>query len=66
MPVTIEYEGKMKKVVAKRGMLIRDALSEADVNPETVIVKRDGEIVPDEEKVKDKDKLIALRIVSGG
>ncbi len=64
--VTVLYEGKRKTVKAKEKHNIRDVLESAGINPETVIVRRGNEIIPDTEKVRDRDKLEALKIVSGG
>ena len=45
---------------------VRNVFEKMDVNPETVIVKKGGEIILEEEKLKDGDKLELIRVVSGG
>lgn len=41
-------------------------LKEIGINPETVLIKRDGEIVTRKDKVSNQDKLELIRVVSGG
>lgn len=45
---------------------ITDLLEELDQNPETVVVRLNGKIVPAEEKLEDGDKLEIVPVVSGG
>ncbi len=43
-----------------------DVLRSVEINPQNVLVKVDGSIVADDMKVKDGQKLEALKVVSGG
>lgn len=45
---------------------IDDLLENLDRNPETVIVKLNGRIVPEEEELVDGDQLEIIPVVSGG
>ena len=66
MIVKIKFLGQIKGVELKEGSTISDALKKAGINPETVIVSRMGEIVPESEKTKEGETIEAIRIVSGG
>lgn len=45
---------------------ILELLERLDFNPETVVVKRNGKIVPEEEKLEDGDEIEIVPVVSGG
>ncbi len=45
---------------------VEEAVRAVDVNPETVIVEKDGELVSLDEILKDGDKLELINVVSGG
>jgi len=62
----IVFEGKTKKVSIKGRMSVMDILRIAGVNPDMVLVRRKGEIVPDDSVVKNGDRLETMKIVSGG
>ncbi len=63
MAVTVLYEGKQKK---GRGSNVADVLRSVEINPQNVLVRMDNTIVADDMKVKDGQKLEALKVVSGG
>lgn len=43
-----------------------DALNTARINPETVLVKRKGKLIPHDSTVKDGDSLELITVISGG
>lgn len=45
---------------------IMELLEMFDFNSEEVVVKRNGMIVPEEEKLKDGDEIEVIPVVSGG
>lgn len=45
---------------------IIDLLEELNRNPESVVVKRNGKIVTEEEKVEEGDEVTIIPVVSGG
>lgn len=45
---------------------IIDLLEEMEFNPETVVVKRNGRIVAEEERLENADELELIPVVSGG
>ena len=66
MLVKIKFLKKEREVEVKEGSTVSDALKKTGINPETVIASRDGEIIPDSEKLKKGETIEAIRIVSGG
>ncbi len=66
MEVSLTFSGKEKDIPLVKGDTVSDILKKADINPETVIVKRKKTIIPDDEEVKDGDSLYVLKVVSGG
>jgi len=66
MEIELLYNKKKYKIKLKNNSTIRDTLYGAKINPETVIVKKGKMVVTLEEKLKNNDKIEALRIVSGG
>lgn len=48
------------------GTDIGDLLGELDFNLETVVVKRNGKIVTEEEKLESGDEVVIIPVVSGG
>jgi sulfur carrier protein ThiS len=62
----IVFEGKTKTVSFSGRKNVMDVLRLAGVNPDMVLVRRKGEIIPDDAPVKLGDRLEAMKIVSGG
>ena len=59
--------GKVKKKLALRyGAIALDVLQILKINPEMVLIKRGGEIIPDSEELSDNDKIEIIQVVSGG
>ena len=63
MVVTVLFEGKAKK---GKGSTVADVLRSVEINPQNVLVRIEGSIVADDRKVKNGQKLEALKVVSGG
>lgn len=66
-----EEEGSGRReeltVEASPGEAVRDVLGTADINPQTVIVERDGQIITKEDEIReDDDTLRVLDVISGG
>lgn len=59
-----------KETEAAQDMTVADLLAAKDITPETVVVERNGEIVPGENfastALEDGDHLEVLRFVGGG
>lgn len=48
------------------GMTIRDAIIRNDINPETVLAVRDGELVTDDTYLRAGDRIKLVATISGG
>jgi sulfur carrier protein ThiS len=63
MEVYIERDKKSKKVKAKT---VAELLKKLKLNPGTVLVTRNDELLIEEEKLSEKDKIRVLPVISGG
>lgn len=64
MPVTLTLREKEFEV--KPGMMLLDALKKIDIVPESVIATRNGEMILDDEILKDGDIVKLIAVISGG
>ncbi len=55
-----------KEYEVKPGMQLLDALKKISVIPESVIATRDGEMILDDEILKDGDVVKLVAVISGG
>lgn len=55
-----------KKFEAKPGSTLMDALKKIDILPESVIAVRDGEMILQDEILKDGDNIRLVSVISGG
>ena len=55
-----------KEYQAKPGSTIRHALEKAGIQPESVLATRDGELVTDDEIVKEGEVIKLVAVISGG
>ena len=64
--VCIEREKKCLVVDLKPGSTVKDLIKELKLNPVTVVISKNGEIVTELAKLKDKDNIEFLSVVGGG
>jgi len=50
----------------KPGMTVRDALQKSGIEPDSVLATRDGELITDDEIVKENDEIKLISVISGG
>ena len=62
----VEKEQKTKAVALREGALVKDLLSELGVNPVTVIVSRNNELMVDDDELNDGDSIKIISVISGG
>jgi sulfur carrier protein ThiS len=48
------------------GTTIRHALEKIGINPDTVLPTRDGELLTDDELIRDGDHVRLIAVISGG
>ena len=61
--VFIERSNQNKRVNAKN---IPEILNKLSINPQTVIIVKNGELITDNEPLKNNDKVKLLSVISGG
>ncbi len=64
MTVKIVMRDKMYEV--KSGMTLLSALKKIDVLPESVIAVRAGELITEDEILKEGDEIKLIAVISGG
>jgi len=58
-------DGKVKEIEIKE-MSIEDLLDELGINPVEVIIAKNGEIVPEDDIVRNEDELKIIMVKHGG
>lgn len=61
--VFIERENKVANVKARSA---KEAMQLLNINPETVLIVRNNELILAEESLNEKDELKLLSVISGG
>jgi sulfur carrier protein len=64
--VFIDRENKNKTIQLNNNAIVTDLLKELNINPVTVIVSRNNELILEDEKLNDKDEIKILSVISGG
>ncbi|HNE05932.1 MAG TPA: MoaD/ThiS family protein [Anaerolineales bacterium] len=64
MPVKLVLRNKEFEV--KAGMALLDALKKCNIMPESVIATRDGELITEDELLKDGEVIKLVAVISGG
>ena len=64
--VFFDRENKEKTIELDINSSLKDLLTKMNVNPVTVIVSRDDNIITEDEKVNDSDKIKLISVISGG
>lgn len=55
-----------KEFEVKAGMTLLDALKKSNIVPESVIATRDGEMITDDEVLRNGDVIKLIAVISGG
>ena len=64
--VFIDKENKNDKIELNENSLVKDLLNQLNINPVTVIVSRNNELILEDEKLNNNDELQILSVISGG
>ena len=64
--VFFDRENKEKTIDLDVNSSVKDLLSKMNINPVTVIVSKDNNIIMENEKINDKDKIKLISVISGG
>ncbi|BDH80073.1 MAG TPA: MoaD/ThiS family protein [Methanothermobacter sp.] len=66
MKFTLIIDDEKKAMKIKEKLTIKDVLKDFDIPLEAVVVKKNGEIVVEEEQVDDGDIIEVIRVIYGG
>ena len=64
MTAMLKLRDKSYEVPA--GMTVRDALMRLDINPDSVLPTRDGQLLTDDELLKEGEVVRLVAVISGG
>lgn len=64
--MTVKLILRDKEYEVKPGMTLLDSLRKIDILPESVIAVRDGEMILEDEILKDGDVIRLVAVISGG
>lgn len=64
--VSIDREKGRRNVELGIDSSVKDLLNSLRINPVTVIVARNNELIPENEKLNDNDEVRILSVISGG
>lgn len=64
MTATLKLRDKTYEVPA--GMTLRDALVRLDINPDSVLPTRDGQLLTDDELLEEGEVVRLVAVISGG
>ena len=64
--MTVKLVLRDKQVEVKPGMTLLDSLKKADILPESVIATRNGELILEDEILKDGETIKLIAVISGG
>jgi sulfur carrier protein ThiS len=55
-----------KEYTVRPGMTVRSALKKVGIQPESVIPTRDGQLITDDEILRDGEHIRLISVISGG
>jgi len=64
--IFIDRENKSKELELNKDSVVSDLLENLKINPVTVIISRNNELILDDEKLKNNDEIKILSVISGG
>jgi sulfur carrier protein ThiS len=64
--MTIKLTYRDKKWELPGGMIARDVLKTVGLNPEEVLVVRNGQLVTEDTVLRDEDEVRLVAVISGG
>ena len=64
--IFVDRENLNKNLELENNSIVEDLLKKLGINPVTVIVSRNNELILEDEKLKDNDEIRILSGISGG
>ena len=66
LKVFYDRENKEKTIILGDNLTVKDLLARLNINPVTVIVSKNNELILEDEKLNDKDDVKIISVISGG
>lgn len=66
IPMTAKLILRNREYEVKAGQTLRSALKEAGILPESVVATRQGEVITEDEILRDGDVIKLIAVISGG
>ena len=66
MNVTTIYKSEQSDVELDDGATVKDVVQQLELQPNTVLVTRNGEVLLEDDSLEDGDRLEILPTISGG
>ena len=57
---------RVQEFEVKHGMTVRKALQKLDIEPDSVLITRDGELITDDQIIRENDVIRLVPVISGG
>ena len=64
--VFYDRENKEKTIMLDNNLTVKDLLTKLSINPVTVIVSKNNEIILEDERLKENDDIKIISVISGG
>jgi len=64
MVAKIIFRHKVHEI--KHGMTVRNALQKLDIEPDSVLITLEGELITDDQIIKENDVIKLVPVISGG
>jgi len=64
--MTVKISLREEEFQVESGMMLKHALEKIEVQPESVIGTRDGELITEDEILQDGDVIKLIAVISGG
>ena len=66
LKVFYDRENKEKTIELDNNLSVKDLLNKMNINPVTVIVSKNSNIILEDEKLNDEDDIKIISVISGG
>jgi len=67
MKIRVKYRGKYRDInIDKNNIKAIDILKALDLSPQFAFVVKNGEVVPEDEPISEKDDIKVVNAISGG
>ena len=66
LKIFYDRENKEKTIILGDNLTVKDLLARLNINPVTVIVSKNKEIILEDEKLKENDDIKIISVISGG